>query len=443
MTVFFPQGVGQLAETLVSVKRIQKYMMYEEVERKALPSPLSDTLDQGDKKSGQLKYPSPPRTPVVERKTAAIVCTNVAAKWDAASTENTLDQVNLSVEPGNLVAIIGRVGAGKSSLIQAILKELTISSGEISVYGDISYASQEPWLFSASVRQNILFGLPMIKARYKEVVKRCALERDFELFEYGDKTIVGERGTSLSGGQRARISLARACYRDASIYLLDDPLSAVDAHVGRHLFEQCVKTFLKGKTIILVTHQLQFLQSADKIFIMDKGRIVDSGTYDFLRESGLDMAQMMSKTSENSELEEEDQFKKTSDKGNRSRLNSESSVESTADDKPVAAPPKMVEEQRREGSISLDVYKKYFGAMGGFCAFFWVVTFFTTTQMAASGGDYFLSYWTNKEDGRNETERDSNATVDIYIFSGLTVGTVIITLARSFLFFTVSFINSF
>lgn len=447
MAVFFPQAIGQLAETLVSIKRIQKFMMFDETELLALPCVEPISLKTSEK---ALQFVA--TTP----KGPAIISTNATAKWDEAAPENTLDMINFTVDQGSLVAVIGKVGSGKSSLIQAILKEFPLNSGEIKVNGDISYASQEPWLFAASIRQNILFGLPMNKQRYKEVVKRCALERDFTLFEFGDRTVVGERGASLSGGQRARVNLARACYREATIYLLDDPLSAVDAHVGRHLFDQCMRGFLKGKSVILVTHQLQYLQNADKIIILDNGRIVDMGTYESLRKSGLDFAKMLTKNAEESDDEEELggttdlNSRSCSKRGSkrRSRTTSDSSVESQGDKEKEI--PKRVEEQRQGGSISWDVYKKYIGAMGGVCAFFWVIFFFVTTQVAASGGDYFLTYWTNKEDARGSLENQSNETIvdsdedllarniDIYIFSGLTVATVLITLFRSFMFFTVS-----
>lgn len=167
--------------------------------------------------------------------------------------------------------MIGPVGSGKSSLFHVILQELPLVEGTLKVNGAISYASQEPWLFAGSVRQNILFGQPMDKLRYKTVVKKCALERDFSLLPYGDKTIVGDRGVSLSGGQRARINLARAVYKQADIYLLDDPLSAVDTHVGKELFEQCITGYLKNKTVILVTHQIQYLQEVDHILYLEDG----------------------------------------------------------------------------------------------------------------------------------------------------------------------------
>lgn len=150
------------------------------------------------------------------------------------------------------------------------MAELAVSSGKISVGRTISYASQEPWLFSASVRNNILFGKSYEPSWYKKVVAVCSLKADFQQLPQGDRTMVGDRGVALSGGQKARINLARAIYRHAGIYMLDDPLSAVDTHVGRKLFDDCICKHLKNKTRILVTHQLQYLKNADLIVVMNK-----------------------------------------------------------------------------------------------------------------------------------------------------------------------------
>lgn len=151
----------------------------------------------------------------------------VTAKWELESSEITLQDINLNVRKGELYCLIGMVGAGKSSLLSTVLGEVNLVHGKIKVQGSISYASQECWVFGASVRQNILFGQPYDRQRYKSVTKACALQKDFEQLSEGDQTIVGERGSSLSGGQKARINLARALYRQADVYLLDDPLSAV------------------------------------------------------------------------------------------------------------------------------------------------------------------------------------------------------------------------
>lgn len=180
--------------------------------------------------------------------------------------------------------------------MQLLLGEMPIKNGLTTLFGTVSYACQQPWLFTGTVRNNILFGQVYDKRRYNEVIKCCALLTDFEQLPHGDKTIVGERGASLSGGQRARISLARAIYKSAAIYLLDDPLSAVDAHVGKHLFDEVIGPkgrLAQNTTRILVTHQVHFLKEADTIVIVENGRITRQGTYDELANSNLDFAKLL------------------------------------------------------------------------------------------------------------------------------------------------------
>lgn len=152
---------------------------------------------------------------------------NICAKWEVEKHDNILDNVNVKLEEGKLYLVVGMVGAGKTSLLSAILGEITIDKGKINIEGTLSYASQEAWVFGSTVRQNILFGQAYDRRRYQKVVKVCALNRDFLQFPEGDQTIVGDRGSSLSGGQKARINLARCLYKPADIYVLDDPLSAV------------------------------------------------------------------------------------------------------------------------------------------------------------------------------------------------------------------------
>ena len=156
-----------------------------------------------------------------------VVLDHVTAKWYPSLTENTLQDINVKLEKGKLYVVIGMVGSGKSSLLSSILGEINVVEGAIRVNGSISYVGQDAWVFGATVRQNILFGQEFDRQRYQRVVKACSLFKDFAQFPEGDHTVVGERGSSLSGGQKARINLARAVYRQADIYLLDDPLSAV------------------------------------------------------------------------------------------------------------------------------------------------------------------------------------------------------------------------
>lgn len=471
MTIFFPQAIGMLAETRVSVLRLEKYMMYEELDRDFQTVPRKTTKDKESKEAPATNGTKVDHSVLQE---PGITMNNVSARWKGESPDRTLTSINLRVQPTTCVAVIGKVGAGKSSLIQAILGELPIEGGHIQVNGTISYAAQEPWLFSGSIRQNILFGEPMEKERYRAVIKACSLTRDIELWSEGDKTIVGERGMSLSGGQKARINLARAVYRKADIYLLDDPLSAVDAHVGRHLFDSCIKDYLKDKLVILVTHQLQYLPTADQILILDHGVVEGVGTFESLRDSGLDFAKLLPKDDE--VADDEKTLNRSVSKTSRSskdsnssynRHNSVTSVTSKESDENYVEhePP---EEKSAEGSSGLTYYRAYFKAAGGYFITAIVIFFFILAQMCASLGDYFLSYWAAKEELRSTEPGTTNVSLsipkilsnsndtivekagklfdglsydrnlDIYVFSALTVGTVVITLGRSFMFFNVA-----
>lgn len=204
----------------------------------------------------------------------------VTAVWEHRESHQMNGLFDLSTEiRQGLCAIVGQVGSSKSTLLNGILGELAIDAGTLTVNGSISYASQEPWLFEGSVRSNIVFVEEFDEQRYKKVVEVCALERDFKLLPQGDATIVGEQGSSLSGGQKARVNLARAIYKQSDIYLLDDPLSAVDTHVGKHIFDLCVKGFLADKICVLVTHQLQYLKNVNHVILMKNGKIEAQGPF--------------------------------------------------------------------------------------------------------------------------------------------------------------------
>ncbi|KAK2503012.1 hypothetical protein MC885_017373, partial [Smutsia gigantea] len=181
------------------------------------------------------------------------------------SLDPELHKINLVVSKGTILGVCGNTGSGKSSLLSAILGEMYLLEGSVGVHGSLAYVPQQAWIIAGSVRENILMGGQYDKARYLQVLHCCSLDQDLEILPFGDMTEIGERGLNLSGGQKQRISLARAVYSDRELYLLDDPLSAVDAHVGKHIFEECIKKTLRGKTVVLVTHQLQdMLQDAAK-----------------------------------------------------------------------------------------------------------------------------------------------------------------------------------
>ncbi|XP_055536617.1 probable multidrug resistance-associated protein lethal(2)03659 isoform X2 [Wyeomyia smithii] len=306
MLHFWPLSLTSVAEGLISIRRIQEFLLLPE--KKIQETPLEratvnghSTVVTGEESeiklmenvkmaNGDSAIKPVPTEKVaskrfVNKKGSArrgIFMRDGTASWSKAGNgklTNGIRDFNLSVEKSKLCAIVGPVGSGKSTLLQVFLGELELDEGRLEISGDISYASQEPWLFEGSVKNNIVFIENFNEKRYREVVKVCALERDFQLLPQGDETIVGERGISLSGGQRARISLARAVYRRADIYLLDDPLSAVDTHVGSHIFEQCIQDYLKDKVCVLVTHQLQYLEDVEHIVLMNAGLAEAQGPY--------------------------------------------------------------------------------------------------------------------------------------------------------------------
>ncbi|XP_076167723.1 putative multidrug resistance-associated protein lethal(2)03659 isoform X2 [Ptiloglossa arizonensis] len=452
MTVYFPQGITQIAEALVSVKRLQKFMLNDEIEptkekkqnknegvteQVKINNDINNlTKEENDTKTDQIYSNNYQDDSLISLK-------NVSAKWLSHKSEDTLKNINIKAKVGELIAVVGQVGSGKSSLLNVILKELPVHTGSVEINGKLTYASQEPWLFAGSVRQNILFGKKMDQFRYDRVVKVCQLKRDFSLLPYGDKTIVGERGISLSGGQRARINLARAVYAEADLYLLDDPLSAVDAHVGKHMFEECIDNYLRGKTRILVTHQLQYLRNVDRIFVMKDGAIQAEGTYDELATMGVDFGRLLENEAHAEEGERSASAPPSRSNSRNASISSLNSYQSTITDK---MDPIEVAESRSRGSVAGEVYSGYLRAGGNWCVIIIVFLFFVLAQMSASGGDFFISQWVNMEEKYVKENQDGSLEISwenpiitrqfcIYLYSGLTALTVIITLTRSFTFF--------
>ena len=249
-----PMAVRGTVSTLEAMRRLDDFMALDEVEH----LPISKN-DDGDDTACEIN--------------------NADFKWDGTD-QPALRNIHLKVKKGAKVAIIGDVGAGKSSLISALLGQIRQVRGDrLKVYGTTSYASQEAWLLNTTLRDNVLFGMDYNKPAYKEVIRVCSLQRDLTLLIAGDLTEIAERGVNLSGGQRQRVNLARAVYHDCEIVLLDDPLSAVDQHVGSHIFNECFLKHLKDKTVIMSIHQLQYLEQMDWIVMMKNGEIEKQGTF--------------------------------------------------------------------------------------------------------------------------------------------------------------------
>lgn len=359
MTLHLPQGMAEIGELNISIRRIQNMLLYDEIKAENTKATNKKNAENGD----------------ISLKTAnetGVQLVNATAKWAVESSDNTLTDINLKIGKQELVAVIGSVGSGKSSLLQVILKELPLIEGTAEVRGRVSYAAQEPWLFTGSIRQNILFGEPMDLKKYREVVRVCALERDFTILPHGDLSTVGDRGVMLSGGQKARINLARAAYRDADIYLLDDPLSAVDTHVGKQIFEECVMKYLKTKSVILVTHQLQYLGQVNNLIVMDSGSIVAQGTYEELHDKGY-FGQLLRDQTEIKDEEPEKEVEKI--------------------DMEKKKAPVEEKEHRSYGGLSGRIYSAYMNAGGGGCLAFTIMLCFVVTQLIASLCDYFVTFW--------------------------------------------------
>ena len=201
--------------------------------------------------------------------------------------EFILEDINFFAPSKSLTVITGPVGSGKSTLLSAIAGETSNASGTIDYQGSVIYLPQTAWVFSGTIKENILFGQPLEESKYERIIDVCALKEDFQRLPDGDQTVVGERGEVLSGGQQARVSLARAVYADGDIYLLDDPLSAVDFKVGQHIFNKCIKDLLGDKIVLLASHQQQHMENADQVIVLYKGSVLDKGRFTELHEKGV------------------------------------------------------------------------------------------------------------------------------------------------------------
>ncbi|KAJ8030792.1 hypothetical protein HOLleu_27302 [Holothuria leucospilota] len=357
---------------------------------------------------------------------------NLCGSWeDEASQNKCLDQVTFTVEASELVAVIGPVGCGKSSLFMALLGELPHTTGEIFKEGTMAYTSQQPWVFAGTLKENIVFGRPYNKTKYESVLTVCALKRDISILPDGDLTLIGERGITLSGGQRARVSLARAVYGDADVYLLDDPLSAVDTAVGRHLFERCIKGFLKNKPVILVTHQLQYLNAVDKIVVLKEGKMVDCGTYEELQTRGIDFAALL-KEYEDEECKSEKLSRSQSIISGESEGASPEDVALTDDYEEVED-----KERKEEGTVSGQVYTRYIRAGSGIVAFSIFMFFNCIAQMFFVLSDWWLSEWASVEETCSLNNNEESCLNDPQVLANFTNFRVD-TIGRPFFFYIYS-----
>lgn len=355
ITVSIPMGIVQTADLYASIKRIQKFLNSNE---------LVDNQ--------QIRNAPEPK----------VLLRNVSVRLKDAEV---LKDVSLFANKG-LSIISGNVGSGKSAILKVIMKDYPISKGQLLVEGTISYASQEPWLFPSTIRQNILFGQPYNEKRYQEVLNVCALTLDLSQFDKGDQTVVGDRGVNLSKGQQARINLARAVYKDSDIYLLDDCLSAVDTHVNRFVFKNCIKGFLRNKIVMLVTHNINHIKQVygRNVLYVEKGttlsieqqkETLDKRITYYIDDVDFDYFE--------GEKEEETEENNEDDEG--AQLLKENGIKQEGNN--------LYHEEKKSGKVTLGVYLRYYKYTGGILVFLLITLLSIVGQAALSYSDKLLSMW--------------------------------------------------
>ncbi|KAI1280801.1 Multidrug resistance-associated protein 1 [Halotydeus destructor] len=333
----------------------------------------------------------------------AITVEDASFTWEASpenSPDNlnvTLKDINLHVPKGSFLAVVGNVGTGKSSLLSALLGEMDKLQGKVNISGelDIAYVPQQAWIQNATLRDNILFGKEYDKRKYSNVIRACALKPDIEILPGGDETEIGEKGINLSGGQKQRVNLSRACYSDADLYLMDDPLSAVDSHVAKHLFDKVLSSktgLLKTKTRILATNNISLLPNVDNIVVLKDGGISETGSYQELMDKDGDFAEFVRNFSTQAASTSEDSTESSIDRKTSVRSDRTGSIE-----QPANEVHKLIETEKAEtGQVRMSVYVQYLRAV----TWPWVILIFMSTffsQVAISSSDFWLSRWSTDE----------------------------------------------
>ena len=317
-----------------------------------------------------------------------------------------LKGVNVKILKGEHIGIIGEVGSGKSCLLNAFINNLQVFShhrenGNIKLSGKISFVGQNPWILNTTLEENILFFSQKDEERYNKVISVCQLEPDLKTLPKGDKTVIGEKGLNLSGGQKARLSIARAIYSNAEIYIFDDPLSALDAYVGMNLFKGVFNDFLKDKTFIISTHALQYLSFFDRIFYMNQGKIEWMGSYQEIVKQKFytDFVDIINRNEKQRENEEENDQNK--DKNNKA-----------VDDSGQSENIKVNKVDEASEKVSFSTYLALIKYSGGFTIVVKILLANIVWKLAQISSDYYLSSWSAIQDIE---EAENNYRLIIYI----------------------------
>ncbi len=345
-----------------------------------------------------------------------------------------LKDINVKILKGEHIGIIGEVGSGKTCLLNAFINNLHVfsknnSKGNIKLSGKISFVSQSPWILNATVEENILFFSEKNEEKYKKVISICQLEPDLLTLPKGDRTEIGEKGLNLSGGQKARISIARAIYSDSDIYIFDDPLSALDAYVGMNLFKEVFDDYLKEKTFIISTHALQYLSFFDKIYYMESGRIAWSGTYDEIINQNFyeEFVKSVETKKKGIERRESQEMKSDDEEDN---FDEEESSKTN-----VIVIAKKKEKKENKDKISFSTLLTLIKFSGGFIYVFKIVMANILWKASEVSSDYYLSAWSS-----NPNKDDSNNNYKLFIYTLITLPSIITIVFRQ-RYMTEAYIN--
>ncbi|XP_060028892.1 multidrug resistance-associated protein 1 isoform X2 [Erinaceus europaeus] len=428
-----PMVISSIVQASVSLKRLRVFLSHEELD--------PNSIERQSIKDGGAA--------------SSITVKNATFTW-AKNEPPTLNSITFSIPEGSLVAVVGQVGCGKSSLLSALLAEMDKMEGYVSVKGSVAYVPQQAWIQNDSLQENILFGRPLQESYYKAVIEACALLPDLEMLPSRDRTEIGEKGVNLSGGQKQRVSLARAVYCNSDVYLFDDPLSAVDAHVGKHIFENVIgpKGMLKNKTRLLVTHGISYLPQVDIIVVMSGGKISEMGSYQELLVRDGAFAEFLRTyaSSEQEQTEQDDgsiglsgpgkEIKQmengmlvtdTAGKQLQRQLSSSSSYSgdtsrhhnNTAELQKAGAKEEetwklMEADKAQTGQVKLSVYWGYMKAIGLFISFL-SIFLFLCNHVAALASNFWLSRWTD-DPIINGTQQHTKVRLSIYGALGILQG---------------------
>jgi ABC-type multidrug transport system fused ATPase/permease subunit len=438
--LFYPMALAQLVQAQVSASRVEVFLDMNEIGSSSATG--NGSYERDEKGDGSITLENAevfwhdPRVPVdipAGKDDSDDVSTAPSTKSIAESSDtesapgSEMDQrpilrgISMAIQKGELCAVVGRVASGKTTLCSAVLGETFLEQGSIKLNGSVAYAAQSPWILNATVRDNILFGLPYDEEKYNRVTKACQLVHDLSILSDGDATEIGERGINLSGGQKARISVARAAYSSLfetkNIVILDDPLSALDPEVAKKLFYECIVELMAGKTRLFVTNQIQFLSSCDTVVVLKKGEVLEQGaTSDLLANPSSEITRLLKKSSSIMSSQKAEQKEKLQEKEASTRPETETQTKNLVS-----------KEERNVGAVSLQVYLAYIRAGGGFLVFSVVYFFFVLSAVNTLATNSWISFWTSDPSYENNPRAFY---LGIYALFAITLG--VFTFFRAF-----------